>query len=79
MADGPQYELLTDHYLGDQYLVAGTRIGDGTSYPFVSPDGKPVPPSQFMKPLNKAAEAEFDRVKNRVRNPVDSVPIRGAQ
>jgi hypothetical protein len=37
---------------------AATEVGDGTPYPFVDPDGRPVPPSQQMQPLNEAAEEE---------------------
>ena len=78
-ASGPQYRLTADHYVGEQLLPAGVLIGDGTPYPFVSEDGKPVPPSQYMEPMNSAAEAEVEKVKNRTRNPVDSIPIKGAQ
>jgi hypothetical protein len=77
-AAGPRYRLLGDHYIADQLLPAGVVIGDGTSYPYVSADGEPVPPSQQMEPLNAAAEAEVKKLGERTGNPVDSLPIRGA-
>jgi hypothetical protein len=74
-AGGPRYRLLGDHYINDMLLLGGTEVGDGTPYPFTDPDGRPVPPSQQMQPLNAAAEEEFGKVRNRVLNPVDSIPI----
>lgn len=76
---GPKYRLTADHYIGDQLLLSGTEIGEGTPFPYLSPDGKSVPPSQFMEPLNPAAEQEVKNLGQRNRNPVDSIPIKGAQ
>jgi hypothetical protein len=73
---GPRYRLTGDHYINDMLLPGGTEIGDGTPFAFVDPDGRPIPPSQQMQPLNEAAEAEMRKVANRVGNPVDSIPIR---
>lgn len=75
MAEGPKYRLIGDHYIQDAILPAGTIIGDGTPYPFVSTDGRPVPPSAQMEPLNKAAETEVGKIRDRVMNPIDSIPI----
>ena len=72
---GPRYRLLSDHYAGDQLLVSGSEVGDGTPWPWVDPEGRPIPPSQQMEPLNDAAKAELQKVKDRVANPVDSIPI----
>jgi hypothetical protein len=79
---GPRYRLTGDHFINDMLLPAGTEVGDGTPFSFVDPDGRPIPPSQQMQPLNEAAEAEAKKVADRVGNPVDSLritPTLGAQ
>lgn len=74
---GPKYRLLEDHYLGDQYLAAGTIIGDGTPFPYVSADGKPVPPSRQMEPLNDEAKREIDNLPDGNANPLNQLPVKG--
>lgn len=33
----PRYKLLSQHYINDTLLEAGTEIGEGTSVPFSGP------------------------------------------
>ena len=78
MAEGPKFRLEQDHYLGDQYLGAGTVVGEGTMFPFTDEKGNnALTPSMHMTPLNSAAEELVKKLKGRIANPVDSLPVKG--
>lgn len=53
-----KYRLTTAHYIGEQYLLEGTEIGDGTPFPF---DGQPSMHMELLEgkapePAAKAAD-----------------------
>jgi hypothetical protein len=58
-----QFKLLTPHtYPRDQqYLEAGTLVGDDTPYPWEDPKGNPVPPSLAMAGVDEASQNEVDQ------------------
>ena len=73
-AAGPQFRLEVPHYLdvggAQQYLGAGTIIGDGTEYPY---DG---PISMGMTGVNEAGEAEVEKARKERFDPVDRLPTK---
>lgn len=73
-----QFELLVQHYIDDKLLEAGEIIGEGTSVPFLHPDGSPRPPSTEMRGLDKASQAEVEKVQTKAGgygvNPMNALP-----
>jgi hypothetical protein len=58
----PQFKLLTPHTSpqNQQYLEAGTIVGDDTPYPWVDPKGNPLPPSLAMVGMDEESQGIID-------------------
>lgn len=60
-----RFKLTAQHYIDDRLLEAGEIIGEGTSVPFLMPDGTPRPPSTEMEGLDEESQAAVDAVQAR--------------
>jgi hypothetical protein len=58
----PQFKLLVPHTSpqNQQYLEAGTVVGDNTPYPWVDTRGRPLPPSLGMVGVDEASQQAID-------------------
>jgi hypothetical protein len=67
----PQWKLLTPHTSpqNQQYLEAGTIVGDGTPYPWVDTKGNALPPSLAMVGMDEDSQRAIDEhYDDNVRN-----------
>lgn len=67
----PQFKLLVPHThpASQQYLEAGTLVGDDTAYPWVDPKGNAVPPSLGMVGMDEGSQQAIDEhYDDNVRN-----------
>jgi hypothetical protein len=58
----PQFKLITPHTSpqNQQYLEAGTIVGDDTPYPWVDMKGRPLPPSLAMVGVDEESQRIID-------------------
>lgn len=65
----PQFRLLEPHYINDQFLEAGTLVGDDTPYPF---KGKP---SRAMEGTDDESQKAVDEARGRGTDPETSLRL----
>lgn len=67
----PTYLLMADHYINDRIIPAGTKIGDGTPFPF---NGEPTPQ---MQGDDDASRELIEKKFGGLRTGVEALDING--